>query len=508
MTTAPQTPTTAEQQAALLARLDDLEPGKPHRRLMVMGGLGYTFDSFDGQLMGYALSALIVIWAIPAEVSGWLLSSIFFGYLVGALVAGVLADRFGRKRLMLTSLLIFSLCSLLMGTATTVPELFIWRALAGIGIGAETALIAPYISEFLPAKARGTFVARTVGFLAFGYILAGVIAPIVISPNPEIGWRIAAVVAALPVVLLLWWRRRLPESPRFLLTRGRIDEATAVVEDFERRSGLDPAEHAAAVAARRASATGSEQQATAAADPAASPAGPGGDPSAAGAAGAAAPDGAEPGGQGRSKLLAPLAGLWRGRLARTTIVIWVLWFILTGVNYGFASWLPALLITAKGFTLTGSFLFALVTALAQLPGYYVASLLIDRMERKWLLAIYAAGGTVSAVIVALAGSPSVLLLGCALLAAFTNGAAAVYYTYTAELYPTAVRATGVGVASAVGRIGAISAPIAIGYLYASIGFANVFLCLVAALVLAVVVVVVFGERTSGRRLNEEVPSGS
>ncbi len=446
---------------------------------MVMGGLGYTFDSFDGALMAYALSALIVIWQIPSSVSGWLLSSIFFGYLVGALISGVLADKFGRRKLMMTALIIFSVCSLLMGTATTVTELFIWRALAGIGIGAETALIAPYISEFLPAKVRGKFVARTVGFLAFGYILAGVLAPIIISPNPETGWRIAAVVAALPVVLLLWWRRSLPESPRYLLSKGRITEATEVIEDFERRSGVTPTENVEIAAEESAPKPVGGDNLDSAPVTEDSPA--------------------------RGGAFSTLAALWRGPLFRTTMVIWVLWFILTGVNYGFSSWLPALLVTAKGFSLTGSFIFSFATALAQIPGYYVASMLIDRMERKWLIAIYATGATVSAIMVALAGNIGVLLLGSCLLAAFTNGVAAVYYTYTSELYPTAIRATGMGVASAVGRVGAISAPIAIGYMYASVGFTNVFLVLVGALAVAVVFIVVFGEKTSGRALNEDVP---
>ena len=415
----------SQQHAALLTRLDNLKPGKPHRRLMVMGGLGYTFDSFDGSLMGYALSALIVIWAIPASISGWLLSSIFFGYLVGALAAGVLADKFGRRKIMMGALLIFCACSLLMGTAHSVPELFIWRALAGLGIGAETAIIAPYISEFLPARVRGKFVSRTVGFLAFGYVLAGVVAPVVISPNPEIGWRIAAVIAALPVVFLLWWRRSLPESPRFLLSKGRVDEARAVIEDIERRSGITPEEHKAAVVDETTP------------------------PPVGGETLAASPSAPSRG--ARSSLLA----MFKGPMARTTIVIWVLWFIFTGVNYGFTSWLPALLVQSKGFTLTGSFLFALVTALAQIPGYYLASILIEKMERKWLIALYATGATIGAIIVALAETNGILLLGSALLAAFTNGAAAVYYTYTSELYPTAIRATGMGAASAIGRVGAI-----------------------------------------------------
>ncbi len=166
-------------------------------------------------------------------------------------------------------------------------------------------------------------------------------------------------------------------------------------------------------------------------------------------------------------------------------MIWLLWFILIGVNYGFSSWLPSLLVLEKGITLTNSFLIALITSLAQIPGYYVASVLIDRMERKWLLAVYALGATIGAIVVAFADTTPVLVLGSALLAAFTNGAAGVYYTYTAELYPTAVRATAMGTASAVGRLGAITAPIAIGYLFARIGWLNVFLVLVGALVLAV-----------------------
>ncbi|MFD0039907.1 MFS transporter [Streptomyces anulatus] len=451
---------------ALLDRLDRLEPGRPHRRLMFQGGLGYTFDSFDGALMGYALSAVIVLWGITASTAGWLLSSIFFGYLVGALVAGLLADRFGRRRLMMCALLVFCVFSLLMATSSGTAELFVWRALAGVGIGAETTLIAPYISEFLPARHRGRFVARTVGFLAFGYILAGAIAPLVISPHPETGWRIAAVIAAAPVLLLLWWRKNLPESPRYLVANGRITEAAVIVEKFEREAGI--AEKAAPA-------------------PRETPPPP-------------APEPADT--VHRTGVAGQLAALWKGRAARTTLVLWVLWFILTGVNYGFSSWLPTMLMTAKGFSITKSFLFGLVTALAQIPGYYLAGTLIDRVERKWLIAAYSAGATLSALGVALADSPTALLVCAAFLAAFTNGSAAVYYAYTAELYPTAVRATGMGAASAVGRAGAIIAPIAIGYLYGSVGFTNVFLTLVGALALAVVTIVAFGEKTAGRSLEQ------
>lgn len=462
---------TEAQNAALLSRLDNLEPGKPHRRLMLMGGLGYTFDSFDGALMGYALSALIIIWHIPSETGGWLLSSIFFGYLVGALVAGVLADRFGRRKLMMSSLLIFCVCSLLMGTANSLPELFVWRALAGVGIGAETALIAPYISSFSPPGCEASSSQGRSGSSRSAISL----------PEWLPRW------SSRPIRLWVGESRRFCvrfrwscccggdvscRVSRYLLSKGRNAEAAAVVENMERESGVNPA-------------VDSPDAVDTVTDPPQS----------------------SPSVTSRRGVLAPLAGLWRGGLARTTIVIWLLWFILIGVNYGFSSWLPTLLVLEKGITLTNSFLIALITSLAQIPGYYVASLLIDKMERKWLLAIYALGATGGAVVVAFADNTPVLVLGSALLAAFTNGAAGVYYTYTAELYPTEVRATAMGAASAIGRLGAICAPIAIGYLFARIGWVNVFLVLVGALVLAVAVVVFFGARTSGRSLNESVPAG-
>ncbi len=184
------------------------------------------------------------------------------------------------------------------------------------------------------------------------------------------------------------------------------------------------------------------------------------------------------------------------------MVLWILWFILIGVNYGFSSWLPAFLVIAKGFTITKSFVFTLVTSMAQIPGYYLAGSLIERVERKWLIAAFATCSAVSALGVALADDPTMLLIAAACLAAFSNGSAAIYYAYTAELYPTAIRTTGMGAASAVGRIGAIVAPIAIGYLYTAIGFTNVFLSLCGALVVAIVVIVVFGQKTRGRSLEQ------
>jgi len=465
----PTSPPSNTQAAALLTRLDQLPLTKEHRRVRRLGGLGYLFDTFDGTLMGYAMAAVIALWAIEESTAGWLLSAIFFGYLIGSLASGVLADRFGRRRLMMAALLIFTVFSVLMATSQSPTELFIWRMLSGIGLGAESVLVVPYLSELVPARYRASFLGRTVAFFGYGGVLAGIVALLVIGPNAHTwwGWRIAGVIAVVPIVLLLIMRRSLPESPRFLISQGRMTEAEQIVERFERSAGVDSAQAAA--------------QATAQAEA------------------QALPD-ASPVAASRLSLGAQLRAVFAPGLRRRTLVIWLLWFSLTGVNYGFASWMVNMLIIAKGFTVSNSFLFAFTASGAQIPGYLLAAWLVNKFEKKWVIASFAAAAALSAIGVAMAEDVVVLLIASALLAAFINGSAAAYYGYTAELYPTAIRTTGVGFASAAGRVGAILAPITIGYVFAAAGFATVFLGLTALLLFAVTITVIFGERTNGLSL--------
>lgn len=451
----------------LLNRLDSLPLGKPHYRIRRLGGFGYLFDTFDGTLMGYAMAAVIALWSIDEGTAGILLASVFVGYLVGALGAGVLADRFGRRKLMMIALAAFSIFSLLMATAQSPTELFIWRALAGIGLGAESVLVTPYLSEFVPPKHRSTFIGRTVAYFSYGSVLAALVALLVIGPNADTwwGWRVAGLIAVLPIGVLLLLRRDLPESPRFLLARGRIAEAEEVVLSFEKAAGVTPAPPLSGQLTGEA--TGTITQVNPA------------------------------GGIGSQ-----IKMLFAKGMVRRTLTIWLLWFTLTGVNYGFTSWMVNLLISAKGFSVGGSFAFALVTSSAQIPGYLFAAWLAGKFEKKWVVAAYAAGACISALGVALAPNTGLLLLSAALLASFINGAAAAYYPYTAELYPTSARTTGVGFASAVGRIGAIASPIAIGFVFAAYGFEVVFLGLVGVLAIAVILILAFGERTGGKSLEE------
>jgi MFS transporter, putative metabolite:H+ symporter len=154
----------------------------------------------------------------------------------------------------------------------------------------------------------------------------------------------------------------------------------------------------------------------------------------------------------------------------------------------------------QGFDISKSFLFSIVIYLAQIPGYYSAAFVSEWMERKWTIAIYLAGGAVGALGLALAHSSAEILAWGVVLSFFMNGNAALEYSYTSEIYPTIIRTTGLGVASAIGRVGGITAPIIIGFSYSNVGFGGVFTMLLIMLLVGAAVVAVFGQRTTGRSL--------
>ncbi|GAA4867516.1 MFS transporter [Saccharopolyspora cebuensis] len=451
----------------LIARLDRLPLSKPHRRLVFQGGMGFLFESFDGVLLGYAASAVVALWALDPATSGWLLASVFVGFLIGALIAGVLADWLGRRRVLMWALLVYVVFTVLAATASGPGELALWRVLSGIGLGAEATAIVPYVSEFLPQRHRGRSIGRTMMFLGVGHALAALTSVLVISPNPESGWRIACVLGVLPALCLLWWRRQMVESPRFLIGKGRLAEAERIVARFERETAAagDPV-----VAAPAATGEPVEERTH--------DAGP----------------------------LRRLAALWRPGMARRSSVVCLLWFTFQAAQYGYGTWLPTLLVL-EGFTLATSFGFALAGALAQIPGYYLAAMLSEHLDRKWTIVLFMAASVGCAAGLSAADGAAAMFTCTVALSFCLHGVASPLYAYTAEIYPTALRASGMGVASAIARLGAIAAPVAIGYLHAGLGFGGVFAMLGGLLAAGAVVLTLWGLRTAGRSL-EDLQGGS
>jgi MFS transporter, putative metabolite:H+ symporter len=454
--------TTQPQQRELIARLERLPLSRPHFSLLFQGGLGYTFDAMDGAIVAFILPVAAKVFGLSGGDQGVLASSGLIGYLVGALAAGLLGDRIGRRRVMMYALALYAVCSLVAAFAPNWPVLLSFRILAGVGTGAEAAIIAPFLSEFVPGRLRGRYIGSVAGFFAFGFVLAALLGYFLVPPFAD-GWRIVQVITAAPILLLLWWRRALPESPRYLLARGRLDDAEAVVARLERRV----------------------ERATGRPLP---PVGTGED---------TAPAEDHKVGHG----LAGLLMLWRGRLARQTATTWSLWFSITFAYYGFFTFIPSLLVQ-EGLTITKSFGYSIAIYLAQVPGYYSAAFVSERLDRKWTIGGYLVGGALSALGLATASGNGQLLAFGILLSFFMNGTYSCLYSYTPEVYPTAIRTTGMGTASAFGRIGGILSPIIIGSAYGALGFFGVFVLTSAVLAIGVVAVLTLGISTKGRTLED------
>jgi len=451
----------------IAARLERLPFSGFHRRLLLMGGLGYTFDAMDSAVIAFVLPVVIPQWSLTSVDAGVLASATYIGYFFGAFAAGTLGDLIGRRRIMMWALAIYCLTSFVSAFMSSYTPFFWLRVFAGVGTGAESVIVAPFLSEFVPKNYRGRFIGGLAGFFSFGFFGAAVLGYALV-PAAVWGWRLAIVITALPIVMLLWWRRALPESPRWLESRGRISAAESVMSRIEKEIILtdqqplpqpEPAPTFSTVT-DRAYSHSKEHVASA---------------------------------------WSNLATLVTPPLTRISLMTWALWLSITFSYYSFFTWIPTLLVQS-GMTITRSFAYSISIYAAMIPGYYSAAYFNDRIGRRATIVSYLVLGGVAAIGLARATSNLQITLAGVCLSFFMNGVYAGVYAYTSEIFPTRIRTTGVGLASAIGRLGAISAPILFGAIFPRFGFAGVFGLTTVVLLAGALVVVIFGVRTDGRSL--------
>jgi putative MFS transporter len=441
-----------------VARLDRVPLNRFHWRLLILSGLGWMFDAMDVLMLSFLLTPIRAEFKLDATGVGLVASATFVGMFIGAAAAGRLADRYGRRAVFTTTLVIFSIGSLLSALAPTFETLLAARIITGLGLGGELPVAATLVSELSPRAQRGRMIVLLESFWAYGTILAGIVAITVVA---NYGWRWGFAVGAVPALYVAYLRRALPESPRFLAEKGRAPEADAVVRRVERAGGGALLTLAPAVAPTRA---------------------------------------------GRTRF----TELFSGRYARRTVMLWILWFGVVLTYYGIFLWIPSILAT-RGLSQVRSNEFFFLSTLAQVPGYFSAAWLVERWGRKWTLVAYLLGTAVSAFMFGNYGTGSDninlngLFIWAALLSFFNLGAWGVVYTYTPELYPTSVRATGSGVAAAVGRIGGIIGPYLTPVLVPAIAVSGTFALFMALLLITAAAVAVLGEETRGRSLEEIAP---
>lgn len=428
MSTAPSTATAVP--ATRAARLDRLPFNSAHRRLLVGSGVGWALDAMDVGIISFVMAALAKQWQLNATQLSWIGSIGFVGMAIGASVGGLVADRIGRRNVFALTLLVYGLATGAAGLSTGVAMLIVLRLIVGVGLGAELPVASTLVSEYSPAAIRGRMVVVLEAFWAVGWILAALIGYFVVPTSAD-GWRWALFLGVAPAAYAAVVRARLPESVRFLESKGRTREAEEAVRAFEAASGVapvpSPPAHPVTVPRWRA--------------------------------------------------------LWEPGLAGRTAALWATWFGVNFSYYGAFIWIPSLLV-AQGFSLTRSFGFTLVITLAQLPGYAAAAVLIELWGRRATLATFLLGSAVSAVAFGQAsGEAAIIIAGCAL-SFFNLGAWGALYAVTPEVYPTRLRGTGSGSAAAFGRIASILAPLSVPWLVGAGGTGLVFAVFGAAFVLA------------------------
>ena len=322
-------PSTSRPSAA--ARLERLPFSGYHRTIFLIIAIAFFFDSVDLGTMTFVLGSIRTEFGLSSAAAGLVASASFFGMVLGAAVAGLLADRFGRRPVFQWSMVLWGLASYLCSTAHSVDALIFYRILLGIGMGMEFPIAQTLLSEFVPTASRGRLVALMDGFWPLGFITAGVVSYFVL---PQFGWRTVFALLAIPAVFVLFVRRLVPESPRWLEHRGRLHQADAVLVQIEAKvmksKGLTslpaPSMLVEAVGQRTRSA---------------------------------------------------FREIWSAAYRQRTIMVWTLWFFALLGFYGLTSWLGALMQQA-GVAVTKSVLYTVLISLGGIPGFLCAAWLVER----------------------------------------------------------------------------------------------------------------------------------
>ena len=439
----------------ILERLEKLPVGSFHYKLLALTGLGWLFDSMDTGLIAFVLPVLAKEWSLsPAQV-GWIGSIGLIGMALGAVLAGTLADRIGRKRVFSLTVLLYSLSTGMCALAWSYESLLAFRFLVGFGLGGELPVAATLMSEYAPAHLRGRFIVLLESFWGLGWLVAACISYLLI---PAFGWQIAFVIGTLPALYVFLIRLHMPESVRYLLAKGRIEDAKQVILSLEKKLNVASVPFTGELTAPE---QGSEKR------------------------------------QDSS----PLA-LWGKSFRTRTAMLWLAWFGIVFSYYGIFMWLPSI-VFAQGFAVVKTFEYVLIMTLAQLPGYYAAAYLVEIIGRKYTLSLFLLLSGVCSFFFGNAGSAASLLAWGAAMSFFNLGAWGVIYTYTPEQYPTAMRALGSGWAAGFGRIGGMLAPMLVGVLLgASFGMNTIFLMFASVFVIISAVVILLGKESKKKTLEE------
>jgi putative MFS transporter len=458
--------------SSIAARIERLPLGRFHRRFIALVSLGIFFDLYDVFIVAYIGAALQQSGFLSLQQFSVFVAAGFLGMFFGTIVFGMGSDRMGRRSAFITLLLIYSVFTLVGAFAPSASWLIALRFLAGLGIGAEIVVIDTYVTEIVPSHARGRYVAITqvVGFCAVP--VAAVLSRLLVPTHFLLaGWRWVMIIGGSGALLSWWFRRNLPESPRWLESRGRVAEAEAVV------SALEAESFATATRSGDAPLDSTQDKRAAGREPAS--------------------QGAQP---TRAAERGSFAELWRQPYLPRTVMLILFQALQTIGFYGFANWAPTFLLK-RGVSLLHSLEYTLLIALVSPVGPLLGAITSDRLERKWTIVVLA-------LLVALFGlgfgnatAPAAVVAFGSLLTLCNYWFSATFHAYQSELFPTRIRATGVGFTYSWSRLSAALSSLLIGAVLVY-GVPAVFVLLASAMGGVALIIALLGPRTNRMPLED------
>ncbi|SMX73079.1 MFS transporter, putative metabolite:H+ symporter [Brevibacterium iodinum ATCC 49514] len=438
--------------------------------IFIIGGLGFMFDAWDVALNGFLIPLLSDYWSLTVGQAAWIATANLIGMALGAFIWGGIADVIGRKKAFTLTLLVFSIFTVAGAFAPAYGWFILFRFLAGFGLGGCIPVDYALVGEFTPSRRRGRVLTAMDGWWPIGASLCAFVSAYLLGFGD---WRLIMLVMIVPALLTVAVRFGIPESPLYLASVGRYAEADAIIKRLVERTGADVREW-----------THEPVGGT-----------------------AATPSSAEPKVRGQLRAASgQLVQLWQ-HSARTTLVAWSLFVSVLLVYYAALTWLPGILkkqglADQAAFLVTGS-----MTAVGIL-GVIVSALIVERFGRKWVLGVSAIIAAVllagAAVFIEASGADLTWTAKAAIIGFgfVIQIAIPTLYTYVSELYPTRLRGSGFGWASAASRLATGIAPIVFGaFMWPVLGLTLTFVLTGALVVAAVLLMGFLARETTGEELS-------
>ncbi len=433
------------------ARLDRLPLSSFHRRIMWLIGAGMFFDGFDIYLAGIVLGATVKSGFSTLGQNAEFVSATFVGMMLGSFVTGFLGDRFGRRFTYQSNLAIFGFASIAAAFAPTMRILILIQFVIGFGLGAENVVGYSTLTEFVPPQSRGKWLGFMTVFVVTGLPVAALLGVLII---PSLGWRAMFILGGVGALVVWYLRKKLPESPRWLESVGRIEESEALLQAIEREVSVQhsplPAPKILPVAKHS---------------------------------------------RDLSSLFSPLI-FPRMILGSVSLVV------INSLLYGFVTWLPTFFVQ-QGLSIARSFNYSLVMALGAPIGSAIGAFTADSWGRKPTII----GASLLTIAIGsfypFIKDPVLLMMtGFALIIPIYMLVALLFAIYIPELFPTEVRLRASGICNTFGRGAIIFTPFVVVALFRAHGIGGVLAFMIGLLVVEILVVLTLGVEPKKRRLEE------